>query len=194
MAVPAETVSLSPPAGEATLDFPKAPAKIRITPRKNIKPHVSADSVEQTMEQSPAENDEIDSIPTEPIPAPWKLPLAQVVEKTAPLIHEPQEPLWEMEHFATPPRRVMGARRGIDRPDTLLFTARERRNRWIGFGLSETATLVALILLGRFAFVHRFPDPTMKVLMFILVLVAAAVAVVIPIAFFRNDPSRWQRE
>ena len=78
--------------------------------------------------------------------------------------------------------------------DLLLFAARERRNRWIGFSLSEAAVVTALLLLGRFGFAHRFPDPTVKLLIFILIFAAAAVAVALPIAFFRNDPNRWQRD
>ena len=75
-----------------------------------------------------------------------------------------------------------------------LFTERERRNRLIGFGLSEVVALTALILLGWFGFTSHFPDPTLKLLVFILLFVAAAITIALPIVFIRNSPSRWQRE
>ena len=77
-------------------------------------------------------------------------------------------------------------------PD-LLATPGERRKRWIGFGLSETAAVAAVLLLGRFGFTHHFPDPTVKLLVFVLLFAATALCVALPIAFFRNDPARWQR-
>jgi len=91
-----------------------------------------------------------------------------------------------------PPRKIAAG--GFEaESDPGLFTAPERRNRWIGFGLSEAAALTSLILLGRFVLLHKFPDPTLKLLVFILFLAAAAIAVAIPIAFIRNNPTRWQR-
>lgn len=191
---PSAPVSLPLSTAEKTSGLTKTPAKIRITPRKNIKPHASTESGTETPEEWPPDNEEIDPVLPEPIPAPWKPPLKAVAEKTAPIVRGQEEPLWSTEQVPMPARKVSPSRRGIDRPDTLLFTARERRTRWIGFGLSEAATLASLILLGRYGFVHRFPDPTVKVLIFILILVAAAVAVALPIAFFRNDPARWRRE
>ena len=92
------------------------------------------------------------------------------------------------------PPRKLAARLDWDPASVGLFTQRERRNRWIGFGLSEAAALTSLILLGWFGVTHRFPDPTLKLLVFILLFAAAAIAITLPIVFIRNDPSRWQRE
>ena len=90
-------------------------------------------------------------------------------------------------------RKITATRLDLTQSDLALFTARERRNRWIGFGLSELAALAALITLSWFGFTYRFPDLTLKLLVFILVFAAAAIAVVLPIVFVRNDPARWQR-
>ena len=75
-----------------------------------------------------------------------------------------------------------------------LFSPQERRKRWIIYGGSELVVVTCLLLLGRYALFYQISDPTIKLLMVILVFVAAAVAVALPIFFVRNDPARWQRE
>ena len=92
-----------------------------------------------------------------------------------------------------PPRRITAGRLDQPEDDAGLFTLRERRYRWIVFGLSEGAALTSLILLGQFALTHKFSDPTLKLLVFILAIAAAAISVALPIVFIRNNPTRWQR-
>ena len=65
---------------------------------------------------------------------------------------------------------------------------------WDGALASIIAAIISLILLGYYGFTHHFPDPTLKLLVFILLFTAAAVAVGLPIAFLRNDPARWGKQ
>jgi hypothetical protein len=99
-----------------------------------------------------------------------------------------------VEYPDMPARKPTAARLELNQSNLGLFTEREQRNRWIGFGLSESVALTVLVLLTWFGFTHHFPDPTLKLLVFILLFVAAAFAVALPIVFIRNSPSRWQRE
>ncbi|MFL6514343.1 MAG: hypothetical protein ACJ8M1_04910 [Chthoniobacterales bacterium] len=170
----------------------KGHAKIRITPRK-IKPRPVAPAApppDAVTEDLPAHLTDFGDA---------EITAKAAVEKPA-AIPEP-DVAFVPEPVSTRPtredligRRTAAARHQFAQTDLLLFTARARRNRWIGFGLSELAVLTALVLLGRFGFTHRFPDPTIKLLVFILIFVAAAVAVALPIAFFRNSPERWGRD
>jgi hypothetical protein len=116
---------------------------------------------------------------TKPVsPAPEPIQRSQLIERREPPTSQ---------QLATMRREVINS-------DLLIFSAKERRNRWIGFGVGEFAVVAILILLGHFEFTHHFPDPTLKLLVFILLFAAAAVAVALPIAFLRNDPARWGRE
>ena len=74
-----------------------------------------------------------------------------------------------------------------------LFTARDVRNRWIRFGLGEFGAVAVFVLLLTYVLNHKFPDPTLKVLIFILMLAVGALAIALPIMFIRNHPSQWQR-
>lgn len=175
----------------------KTPAKIRITPRK-IKPRPIPPTEATPAAAAPVLPPETEVVPgTHFTPAPP--PVSQPVPISRPAVSPPVVPepekmpaappvveRWEPKH---PPRRI----HTVNLAETALASARERRNRWIGFGLSEAAALTALVLLARFALTHKFPDPTLKVLVFILALAAAAIAIALPIPFVRNDPARWQR-
>jgi len=178
----------------------KTPAKIRITPRK-IKPRAPI-AVAEPPPSAPAVPETVAPPPDYAMPnfppsssmlsalAP-ALPLAAEPPKVAGEPRAPRPPV-EPWQGRMPPRKIAAS--GFEaESDPGLFTAPERRNRWIGFGLSEAAALTSLILLGRFVLLHKFPDPTLKLLVFILFLAAAAIAVAIPIAFIRNNPTRWQR-
>jgi len=179
----------------ATQTAEKMPAKIRIQPRKNIKPRQAEPPSEPHPVAPTALADDLADIPQKPLTrfALEKKPGSQVATESKsnsplPAPAENMEPRAELSA-----RKIAAARLEQAPPDLFLGSARERRNRWIGFGLSELAVVTALILLGRFGFTHHFPDPTLKVLVFILLFAAAAVAIALPIAFFRNDPRRWQR-
>ncbi len=174
---------------------PKAPAKIRITPRK-IKPRP----------QLPPTQDEAASVPSldpdlaKDVSPEEKVSPALERKRVAPIETEPKmaaKTLEPLERLSPRPelsaRKIAAARLEIAQSDLFSVDARQRRNRWIGFGLSELAILTALILLGRYGFTHHFPDPTLKMLVFILIFAAAAVAIALPVAFFRNDPQRWDR-
>jgi hypothetical protein len=185
--------SFDAPTPVAPLAEVKAPAKIRITPRK-IKPRAvepaAPPAPEAVTDDFPAHLTELNDPQIVAKPAvekPWAVSQQEVA-----FVPEPLNPRPSREDLTG--HRIAGARHQFAQTDLLLFTARERRNRWIGFGLSELAVLTALVLLGRFGFTHRFPDPTIKLLVFILIFVAAAVAVALPIAFFRNSPERWGRD
>jgi hypothetical protein len=204
VSVPAEPPPPSPvplkPTPSAAIpkssDVPKAPARIRITPRK-IKPRVLPEpSAEPEIPVAPASVDlpsqmvrEVNSLPIERQLAEAS-PASQITV-SPPTTESPARPT--APRVEQPARKLPPPRLALAQSDLLAFTARERRNRWIGFGLSEIAVISALVLLGRFGFVHHFPDPTLKLLVFILIFTAAAVAVALPIAFFRNDPRRWAR-
>ena len=194
-----ESASSATSAASATPSVAKTPAKIRITPRK-IKPRASIAAAEPppsapavpetvappdyTLPNFPPSSSMLSALAPVPPPAPESPKLAREPRAPRPTVQP-----WEGR---MPPRRITAG--GFEtESDSGLFPAPERRNRWIGFGLSEAAALTSLILLGRFALIHKFPDPTLKLLVFILVLAAAAIAVAIPIAFIRNNPTRWQR-
>jgi hypothetical protein len=186
------TSSPAPAAAPETQNAARTPVKIRIQPRK-IKARPSTEPALAPAQAVVA--DEVPSVPQKPLTRATleKKPGAQSAvepkrDSPSPGRQENAEPRGELSA-----RKIAAARQEIPQSDLFLFSARERRNRWIGFGLSELAVVTALILLGRFGFTHQFPDPTLKVLVFILLLAAAAIAVALPIAFFRNDPRRWQR-
>ncbi|HJT82248.1 MAG TPA: hypothetical protein VJ719_13715 [Chthoniobacterales bacterium] len=196
----AEPISRPQPAAESAgapnITPPtKVPAKIRITPRK-IKPRAQVQPVEDAPLATPISHD----VPANVSPQPTANPVVdrrrpeppvEAETKPSPKPLEPAEKSMPRPELSA--RKIAAARLELAQSDLSLFSARERRNRWIGFGLSEFAILTALILLGRYGFTHHFPDPTLKLLVFILILAAAAVAVALPIAFFRNDPKRWNR-
>ena len=73
-----------------------------------------------------------------------------------------------------------------------LFAATERRNRWIRFGLFELAALLCLIVLARLAIWHDFDDPTLTILVLILLVAAIVAAIMLPVVFIRNSPDRWE--
>ena len=123
--------------------------------------------------------------PAKPSPAPTLVkPVSQPIQRPQPL----------ERHQPPTSQQLATMRRDMVNSDLLIFSARQRRNRWIGFGVSEFAAVAAFILLGRYGFTHHFPDPTLKVLVFILWLAAAAIVAALPIAFLRNDPARWGRK
>lgn len=186
----------------ATQPAAKMPAKIRITPRK-LKPRAPMPATEPPP-SAPAVPETVAPPPPADYNAPNFPPTSSMLSALhpAPLpgpeapkaVREPQPPRPPVEPWQgrMPPRKIAAG--GYDAgSDSGLFTAQERRNRWIGFGLSEAAALTSLILLTRFAFIHKFPDPTLKLLVGILAFVAAAIAISLPIAFIRNNPTRWQR-
>jgi hypothetical protein len=111
------------------------------------------------------------------------------MQESAPSLEERRS----VERLEMPGRGAPSPRLPVVNADLMKFSARERRNRWIGFGSSEIAALTSVILLGHYEFTHHFPDPTLKLLIFILLLAAIAIAVALPIAFLRNDPARWER-
>ena len=187
----------SPIPDSATPNVPKVPAKIRITPRK-IKPRAPGPAEPERAVESPLLGSYFENafgtgdVPTasanvekSPIPPVNAGPIAKT-----PSMAKPTVPLFNAREMAS---RKIATTRDRKAPDLALSMARERRNRWIGFGLSEVFSLTALGLLGWFALTHHFPDPTLKLLVFILLLAAAAIAVALPIAFIRNNPGRWQR-
>ena len=174
---------------------PKAPAKIRITPRK-IKPRPAV----TTPEPQPAA--EAQPIHPAPEPKPEPQPIAHAPAGYGSMA-ERARPAWDLQppgrafepwEARMPARKITAGRLDVPPEDfSGLFTPRDRRNRWIGFGLSEAAALTALILLLNFALTHKFPDPTVRLLVFILAFAAAAVALALPIAFMRNNPKRWEQ-
>ena len=168
---------------------PKVPAKIRITPRK-IKPRPQAQAAEEQVSSTPVSHAEV-SPEVKARPVSERRPESPVEPevKPAPKSLEALQSLMPQPELSA--RKIAAARLQLAQSDLFRFDARERRNRWIGFGLSELAVLTALILLGRYGFTHHFPDPTIKILVFILIFAAAAVAIALPVAFFRNDPKRW---
>jgi hypothetical protein len=184
------TTSFSPTDTSATLEK-RTPAKIRITPRR-IKPRSQAEM--GTEPEISAE--EVSHSPNNGATAELEPPKAQVA--AAPARTEPLKPRPNhdraVEHHNPTTRRVGAFRRDVAPPEFFMSSPRERRNRWIGFGLSEIAAMASLVLLGHFGFTHHFPDPTLKLLVFILLFGAATIAVALPIAFLRNDPARWGRQ
>jgi hypothetical protein len=189
-------VPFSPPVPIPPSDVKKTPARIRITPRK-IKPRPQVEPTAQpSLPSSPLSTAPSSFTPNGAIAGSESqaAPPQNMIPETATAAPAADNPKPRLEPFESSARKIAPRRAELAQSDLLLFTARERRNRWIGFGLSELAVLTALILLGHYGFTHHFPDPTIKLLVFILVFVAAAIAVALPIAFLRNDPKRWQRE
>jgi hypothetical protein len=150
----------------------------------------------------PLSTEEVEPIQPNLQPPPEPEPVPEALEVSGSMA-ERSRPAWELqppgrafEAWAAkmPPRKITAGR--LDKPMEDfggLFTVRDRRNRWIGFSLSEAAALTALIVLVHLALTHKFSDPTLKLLVFILAIGAAAVAVALPIAFIRNNPTRWKQ-
>jgi hypothetical protein len=187
----------TPPASNAFAEsapsnVPKEPARIRITPRK-IKPRPQVPAEAEPVAESPLFGSYCEKALASdepPVPIPKKLPIQSVNAGSppAPLKAEPVMP--SSGAYELPVRKTTVAMR-YERDAVL--TARERRNRWIGYGLSEVFSLTSLGLLSWFGLTHHFPDPTLKLLMFILLFASAAIAVLLPVIFMRNNPHRWQR-
>jgi hypothetical protein len=188
---PSKTAITTPP---KSADTARAPARIRITPRK-IKPRASMPAPQPDVAVSALSDHSSGHIANDVplVPADQEEARIPMAAQSPMSSRVPESPVSLAARPEAPSRKLPPARRHLAEADLWLFTARQRRNRWIGFGLSESAVLTALILLARFGFTHQFPDPTLKVLVFVLIFAAAAVAVALPIAFFRNDPRRWAR-
>jgi len=63
-----------------------------------------------------------------------------------------------------------------------------RRSKLIGFIITETSAIGALLLAGIFALTLKPTDPTLILLINIVTIVAAAAVAIIPIAFFAIRP------
>jgi hypothetical protein len=169
----------------------KVPARIPITPRK-WKPRspVQVASVPAT-----AEPDLPDQASSEVAESEQRLhgnghqPLRPPTNETPATIK--QSPIITPEP-ATAPERISRPWAELARAEMQLFAASERRNRWIRFTIFESAALICLIVLGRLAIWHHFVDPTLTILVVILLIAALATAVTLPIVFLRNSPERWQ--
>jgi hypothetical protein len=180
-------VSSVPPAADA----PKNPARIRITPRK-IKPRQPVEEISQPVAATaPVTTGKLR--PDAPITETTQMPIGKVSAIPGVLAPTGEASRARLQRADLPGRNFGGARPNPPRANIMLIAPQERRNRWIGFGLSEAAAVTALILLSRFGFTHHFPDPTLKLLVFILIIAALGIAVALPIAFLRNNPARWQR-
>jgi hypothetical protein len=189
------TVIASPVAQPASAPAgPKTPAKIRITPRK-IKPRPQTPPVADPTAPSVPVNDFPEPAHQVPYIPP---PMVEAVERPAPTRANfaaavEDRPAADMEQRQSFAQKMTAARFDLNQPSFAVLTPRERRNRWIGFSLSEGAAVTSLVLLGHFGFTHHFPDPTLKLLVFMLTFAAAATAVALPILFIRNNPARWLR-
>jgi hypothetical protein len=178
------------PAPSSPVVGPRAPAKIRIQPRK-IKPRPQV-----ATSAPPAAQPEPPSAPSEPVKYDEAVP-APVVEKAPIRMRPTVETKAAPANFEEPMRRLdsrelAAATRNLP-SGRVDLTYSESRSRWIGFALSELAALTSVVLLGGYGFTHKFPDPTLKILVFILMFAAAAIAFALPIAFIRNNPNRWQK-
>jgi hypothetical protein len=170
----------------------KMPARIPITPRK-WKPR----SPVQTAAVPPqAESDLPNPMFAEPPPVPEQRldgnghkPLHQAPkEKPA----APRQPPIVTPESGNGPEKVSRPWAELARSEMELFAVTERRNRWIRFGLFESAALICVIVLTRLAFWHDFVDPTLLILVLILLVTAIVAAITLPVVFIRNSPERWQ--
>jgi hypothetical protein len=66
---------------------------------------------------------------------------------------------------------------------------RRRRNKVIGFIITEASAVGVMLLSGVFALSFRLPDPTLILSLNILTVAAAVAAAAIPIIFFALTPT-----
>lgn len=165
----------------------KTPAKIRIVPRK-LKPRqpMPTDQSSVPAEATRLYDDEIVSNGSnengnrrsgDPVLAETMASKKEVGETIRPDIA---------------PRRIEKTRVVIARPELPLYRNSESRGRWIRFGLAEIVAVVCFFALLNFGITHHFSDPTLTILVDILIFAAAVAMIAVPIAFVRNNPARWQ--
>ena len=171
---------------------PKTPARIPITPRK-WKPRVPVQAAPVPLSPAPDFTDPIFSEPPPQLDPHVNADgekAARKPEKVAPKALK--EEMVVVPRPGNGPRKIALPRAELAHPEVHLFTANERRNRWIRFSLLQSLSLVCLVALARLAIWHHFVDPTLKILVLILLLATLAAAVMVPVAFMRNSPDRWQ--
>ena len=163
--------------GATSQPVAKTPAKIRIQPRKFKArpippPAAQTEFVEMEGDQETNIPDSIAYAAVGPDPAKKEPP------------PKPAYREWAEQGMPLPPRAEATGE---------LFTPRDARNRWIRFGLGEAGALAVFVLLLSFLLNHKFPDPTLKLLISILMFAVGALAIALPVMFIRNHPSQWQR-
>jgi hypothetical protein len=166
----------------------KTPARIRIVPRKlKPRPAVPADQSSVPAEATRLYDDEIVS--------------NGVHENDDRRSGDPEhrETFGSKEAVETlrpevAPRRIGKPRFAMARPGMPFSTREESRGHWIRFGLAEIAAIACFLALLYFGITHHFSDPTLTILVDILIFAAGVAMIVVPIAFIRNSPARWRRD
>jgi hypothetical protein len=171
---------------------PKTPARIPITPRK-WKPRVPIQAAPVALSPAPDFTDPIFSEPPPQLDPRVNADGEEAARKPARVAPKAlREELVVVPRPGNGPRKIAVPRAELAHPELHLFTANERRNRWIRFSLLQSLSLICLVALARLAIWHHFVDPTLKILVLILLLATLAAAVMVPMAFMRNSPDRWQ--
>jgi len=178
----AAPATAAPPTQETSQPPAKTPAKIRIQPRKlKARP----------IPQPAAESESADAEVAPEVTVPDAIAYAPVGKERAEPPASKPEPLPKPAYREWAESGMPLPQRADSAPE--LFTARDARNRWIRFGLGEFGALTVFVLLLSYVLSHKFPDPTLKLLIFILMFAVGALAIALPIMFIRNHPAQWQR-